>query len=100
MDTGAEVSVIPPSQTDCKCPQQNFNLQAVNNFSITTYSSSRSLTLNLGLHRTFRWIFIITDIQHPILGADLLCIYSLLVDMSHKRLLDSLTQLKIQGIVT
>ena len=21
--TGAEVSVIPPSQTDCKCPQQN-----------------------------------------------------------------------------
>ena len=36
LDTRAEVSVIPPSQTDCKCPQQNFNLQAVNNTSITS----------------------------------------------------------------
>ena len=65
MDTGAEViiSVIPPSQTDCKSSQQNLNLQAVNITSITTYGS-RSLTLNLGLHGTF---FIITDVQHPIL---------------------------------
>ena len=99
MDTGAEVSVIPPSQTDCKSSQQNLNLQAVNITSITTYGS-RSLTLNLGLHLKFCWIFIITDIQHPILGADFLYIYSLLVDMSHNRLLDSLTQLKVQGIVT
>ena len=85
VDTGAEVSVIPPSQTDRKCPQQNFTLQAVNNTSITTYDS-RSLTLNLGLRRTFRWIFIIADVQHPILGADFLRNYSLLVDMSHNRL--------------
>ena len=99
VDTGAEVSVIPPSQTDRKCPQQNFTLQAVNNTSITTYGS-RSLTLNLGLRRTFHWIFIITDVQHPILGADFLRNYSLLVDMSHNRVLDSLTQLKVQGIVT
>ena len=99
VDTGAKVSVILPSKTDCKCPQQNFNLQAVNNTSITSYGS-RSLTLNLGLHRTFCWIFIITDVQHPILGADFLCNYNLLVDMSHNRLLDSSTQLKVQGIVT
>ena len=97
--TRAEVSVIPPSQADRKCPQQNFTIQAVNNTSITTYGS-RSLTLNLGLSRTFRWIFIISDVQHPIMGADFLCNYSLLVDMSHNRLLDSLTQLKVQGIVT
>ena len=100
VDTGAEVSVIPPSQTDRKCPQQNFTLQAVNNTSITTYGSRSLSTLNLGLRRTFRWIFIIADVQHPILGADFLHNYSLLVDMSHNRLLDSLTQLKVQGIVT
>ena len=88
VDTGAEV--IPPSQTDRKCPQQNFTLQAVNNTSITTYGS-QSLTLNLGLCKTFHWIFIIADVQHPILGADFLCNYSLLVDMSYNRLLDSLT---------
>ena len=99
VDTRAEVSVIPPSQTDRKYPQQNFTLQAVNNTSITTYGS-RSLTLNLGLRRTFRWIFIIADVQHPILGADFLRNYSLLVDMSHNRLMDFLTQLKVQGIVT
>ena len=99
VDTGAEVSVIPPSQTNHKCPQQNFTLQAVNNTSITTYSSL-SLTLNLGLCKTFCWIFIIADVQHPILDADFLRNYSLLVDMSHNRLLDSLTQLKVQGIVT
>ena len=68
-----------------------------NNTSISTYSS-RLLTLNLGLHRKFRWIFIIADVQHPILDADFLRNYSLLV--SHNRLLDSLTQLKVQGIVT
>ena len=54
VDTEAEVSVIPPLQTDRKCPQQNFNLQAVNSISITTYGSSRSLTLNLGLHGIVR----------------------------------------------
>ena len=35
VDTGAMVSVVPPSQTERKCPQQNFNLQAVNNTAIT-----------------------------------------------------------------
>ena len=33
MDTAGSVSVILPSQTDRKCPQQNFNLQVVNNTS-------------------------------------------------------------------
>ena len=99
VDTGAEVSVIPPSRTERKCPQQDFTLQAVNNTTITTYGR-RSLTLDLGLRRTFRWIFIIADVQNPILGADFLRNYSLLVDVSHNRLLDSLTQLKVQGIVS
>ena len=85
MDTGAQVSVIPATQTDHKCPQQNFNLQAVNNTFITTYGS-QSLTLNVGLYKTFSWIFIIADLQNPILDLDFLCNYSLLIDMSHNRL--------------
>ena len=59
VDTGAEVGVIPPSQADRKCPQKNFTLQAVNN-TFNTTNGSQSLTSNLGLHRTFRWIFIFT----------------------------------------
>ena len=99
VDTGAEVSVIPPSHAERKRSQQTFSLQAVNNTAITTYGC-KSLTLDLGLRRTFRWIFVIADVQTPILGADFLRHYSLLVDMKHNKLLDSLTQLKVQGIVS
>ena len=53
VDTGAEVSVLPPTHTDRKHPQEGFNLLAVNGSSIPTYGK-RSLTLNLGLRRVFR----------------------------------------------
>lgn len=96
VDTRAEVSVVPPSRTH---KQVDFSLQAVNNTSIATYGT-RSLTLDLGLRRTFQWVFIIADVQQPILGADFLRHYNLLMDMKHNRLSDTLTQLKVQGIVS
>ena len=48
VDTGAEVSVIPPSPADRKHRQDSFTLRAVNHISIATYGQY-SLTLNLGL---------------------------------------------------
>ena len=39
VDTGAEVSVVPPSQTDRKRQASNLSLQAVNNTAITTYGN-------------------------------------------------------------
>lgn len=69
VNTGAEVSVIPPSRTDCTQRQDCPSLRIVNNTAIATYGT-RSLTLVLGLQCTFQWIFIITDVKHPILGAD------------------------------
>ena len=97
VDTGAEVSVIPPSGTDRKRPQTNLHLQAANNTPIRTFGS-QSLTLDLGLRRSFRWVFIIADVKQPILGADFLRNYNLLVDMRYHRLTDSLTQLQVHGI--
>ena len=97
VDTGAEVSVILPSRTDRKHIQTNLHLQAANNTPIITFGS-RSLTLDLGLRRNFRWVFTIADVRHPILGADFLRSYNLLVDMRRHRLTDSLTQLQIHGI--
>ena len=91
--------MIPPSQAERKHPRTSLSLQAVNNTTIATFGS-RSLTLDLGLRRSFRWVFIIADVQNPILGADFLRSYNLLVDMRHNRLSDALTQLKIQGIVS
>ena len=97
VDTGAEVSVIPPSRVERQRKCDHLTLQAVNNTSIRTYGK-RSLTLDLGLRRTFRWVFVIADIKHPILGADFLRHFALLVDMCRHRLTDGLTHLLIQGV--
>ena len=92
VDTGA-------SRTERKHPQDGCNLLAVNGSAIVTYGK-RSLTLNLGLRRTFRWVFIVANVQTPILGADFLRYYSLLVDIKHSRLVDAITQLRVQGITS
>ena len=91
--------MIPASPADRRNQQDDLGLQAVNSTSIATYGK-RSLTLNLSLRRTFRWVFILADVQNPILGADFLRHYSLLVDVGRNRLLDTLTQLQVQGIVS
>ena len=44
----------------------------------------------------FTWIFIIADIRTPILGADFLREYNLLVDVRHNRLRDTAT---VQGVL-
>ena len=95
VDTGAQVSVLPPSRTDRLCPQDDFKLAAVNGSAIATYGK-RSLTLNLGLRRTFRWIFIIANVRKPILGADFLQHFGLLVDLQRSQLVDSHTQVNVQ----
>ena len=97
VDTGAEVSVLPPTCAERRHPSESLTLQAVNGTRIATYGT-RSLTLNLGLRRTLRWVFIVADVQQPILGADFLSHFNLHVDMTHCRLVDALTQFTIQGM--
>ena len=99
VDTGAEVSAVPRSRAHQRTQCQGPALQAVNNTTIATYGTC-SLTLDLGLRRTFRWVFIIADVSKPILGADFLKHFGLLVDMRAQRLTDSATQLKVQGITS
>lgn len=48
IDTGAEVSVILPSATDCPHHKDSLSLQAANNISITTYGI-QLLSLYIGL---------------------------------------------------
>ena len=99
VDTGSEVSVIPPSSSDRRHPSDKFALTAVNNTSIATYGK-RSLTLNLGLRRSFPWIFIVAEVQQPIIGADFLRNFGLIVNMRQHQLSDTTTNLYIQGIST
>ncbi|XP_077560446.1 uncharacterized protein LOC144175217 [Haemaphysalis longicornis] len=97
VDTGAQVSVLPASRHD-RNSSAVFYLQAVNGTRIPVFAQ-RSLTLNLGLRRTFRWIFAVADVRSAILGADFLTKHGLLVDVKRRRLLDSTTLLSVQGVV-
>ena len=99
VDTGSEVSAIPPSFSERTHPPDRLTLMAVNDTPIHTYGQ-RSLTLNLGLRRSLPWIFIIADIQKPILGTDFLRHFGLLVDMQQHKLIDSATHLHIQGVLS
>ena len=99
VDTRSEVSIIPPTSADRRHQPAPRTVTAVNNTSIRTYGQ-RSLTLNLGLRRSFPWIFIIADVRKPILGADFLRHYGLLVDMHKRTLIDTNTNIQVQGILS
>lgn len=60
----------------------------------------RSLTIDLSLWRTFRWIFLIADIRVPTIGAGFLWDFKLVVDICLSRLLDSETHLTVQGVAS
>ncbi|GFV94129.1 retrovirus-related Pol polyprotein from transposon 17.6 [Trichonephila clavipes] len=91
-NSGSEICVIPPSPTMNKSPQSNFSLFAANNTKIPAYGMVRK-ELNLGLRRPFIWTFIIADVSSPIIGADFLKHFNLLIDLKKKRLVDVETSL-------
>ena len=94
VDTGAEVSAIPPTRANRNNCQNGLTLQAINNTSIPTYGK-RSLSLDLRLRCTFRWVFVIAEVKTPILGANFLHCYGLIVNVGNKKLMNSPTQLQV-----
>lgn len=105
IDTGADISVIPPSYSDRR-KKTDRKLYAANGTSINIYGE-RLLVLSLGLRRNFTWNFVIADVQSPIIGADFIHHYNLLVDLKNRRLIDPLTSastpgslIKVSGIET
>ena len=91
VDTGAAVSVIPASDITKQLPV-TANLYAANDTTIPVYKR-HTLEMELGLRRSFQWTFYVAAVSQPILGADFLTAYNLLVDVKNRRLLDTLTQL-------
>ncbi|KRZ65366.1 Transposon Tf2-6 polyprotein [Trichinella papuae] len=89
VDTGSEISVLPSVTT----PRNQLrtadipHLTAANGTRIDVIGS-RELTVDLGLARPMRWKFIVARIRQPILGADFLRHFGLLVDLKHYRLVD------------
>ncbi|VDL64892.1 unnamed protein product [Hymenolepis diminuta] len=92
INSGAEISVIPSTPANRNSSDHPLILAAANDSPIKTYGQ-KSVTLDLGLRRTFRWIFTIADVSKPIIGADFLCHFGFLLDLCRKKLLDPLTGL-------
>lgn len=95
IDTGADISVIPPQLKDRK-KQSDIKLYAANGSKIDTYGD-KVLSVSLGFRRNFQWQFTIANITQPILGADFLTHHNLLVDLRRKRLIDVITNLSSKG---
>lgn len=96
IDTGADISLLP-ANPKIKQKPSGFKLFAANDTCIDTFGES-SRELNLGLKRPIRWNFCITTVPYPILGADALKHYGLLVDLKHRRLVDSITGMYTLGV--
>ncbi|XP_036317749.1 uncharacterized protein LOC118732742, partial [Rhagoletis pomonella] len=98
VDTGAEVSVIPPTAELRRHPNPKVFLYAANKTTIKIYGD-RIMYLNLGLRRKFQWKFIVADVSQPIVGADFLAHFQLLVDLHQRKLVDSSTNVSQSGSV-
>ncbi|BHF79728.1 hypothetical protein SprV_0702285100 [Sparganum proliferum] len=57
-----------------------------------------SLTLNIGLRRSFTWIFVIADVPHARLGLEFLAEFDLLVDCRRACLLERTIGLSVRGL--
>lgn len=98
IDTGAALSVIPPKKFNIPTPEE-FTLYAANGSKIKTYGE-KDLNLDFGLRRPIKWTFIIADVPKPIVGADLIFHYGLIVDIKGQQLIDKTTGLSTKGRVT
>ena len=56
------------------------------------------MRLDLGLRRDLPWAFTVADVSGPILGIDFLSHYKLSIDAARQRLVDTTTELKVNGI--
>lgn len=91
VDTGANISVIPKRKGTRSTPLP-FKLYAANNSVIPTYGE-KTMDVNLGLRRSYKWKFVVAAVSKPILGADFLGYHNLLVDLRNERLIDNTTKL-------
>lgn len=100
IDTGADISVLPPTPSErLKQGTSVFQLFAANGTSIPTYGT-RLVKVALGLRREFSWLFTIANVTQPIIGADFLAHFNLLVDLRGRKIIDQLTTLNSIGKIT
>lgn len=90
-DIGSEVSIFTASRNNHLTPQA---LTVSANSSPTRTYGFRQVDIILRLWRTFSWRFIIANISSPILGADLVWTYGLLVNLHNRSTFDRTNSLR------
>ena len=90
IDTGAAVSVLPKSCANRTSDAACLPLVAANSTTINTYGNCRRV-VDVGLKRHYAWTFKVANVKQPIIGADFLIHYSLLVDLKSRCLRDMRT---------
>ncbi|GBM25240.1 hypothetical protein AVEN_153422-1 [Araneus ventricosus] len=96
IDIGAAVSRYHKKLTRFST-EQELELYAVNGF--RTYGTIK-LELDFGLRRSFTWTFLVADVLDPIVRADFLERFELLIDVKNRRFIDSLTSLYVKGTIS
>lgn len=93
VDTGAELSIITPHPGQTKTTANGdtkTRLVAANGTPIPSYGIQR-MEIDLGLRRKYKWNFVVAQLPQPILGADFLRHFGLLVDVKRNKLIDAQT---------
>ncbi|GBP44305.1 hypothetical protein EVAR_27262_1 [Eumeta japonica] len=90
VDTGSELCVFPRLAVQQRRTRTTYQLSAANGTTINTYGYV-NLELNLSLRRAYPWRFVVADVTKPIIGADFLQFYNLMVDIRNRRLIDNTT---------
>lgn len=93
--TRSDISIIPNTGNKNVTPSE-FSLYAANNSQIATFGTKR-LEIDFGLRRVFAWDFCIADVPYPIIGADFLSHFGLLVNLRACKVIDSLTNIGAIG---
>jgi len=91
--------VFPPTTNDRKYGKavMGTSLRAANGSVIETYGK-RTIPLDIGFPKKLEWEFIIANVNRPILGADFLTHFELLIDLKNKTLIDASTYSSASGI--
>uniref|UniRef100_A0A5S6QU14 Reverse transcriptase domain-containing protein n=1 Tax=Trichuris muris TaxID=70415 RepID=A0A5S6QU14_TRIMR len=97
VNTGAEVSVHPRVSPH-RLSATDIQLSSANGSKIKSYGKF-TLTTDFGLGRTFTWDFMCADVTQPIIGADFLFNFGLIVDLKHGKLVHRDTSASCTGII-
>ncbi|XP_041449535.1 uncharacterized protein LOC121404263 [Drosophila obscura] len=85
IDSRSVVLAIRCAMAQRKLSESKQEWYAANQTIIRTFGH-QDLELDLGLDRSFKWSFVVADVQSAIIGADFLAQFHLLVDIKKQRL--------------